>query len=1033
MPRLLRAAPVLCLCLPGWAVEPAATRLDFQGGSEDDVVFARMAAGLDLEAPVTEAAFQTALAAIRLTDRFRAVDGQLAPGPGGARVRLDPWPAIRRLEWAGDARLPWVRKLVRGLRQGMRPGERRLAAWSRDLQGRLVEAGYPEAKVAWARAESDEIVIITVTTGVGALVRRVALAGNPAPYRQQELLAAAGLVPGSTRWSPAVQAAAHRNLRKLFLGHRRYEARIESAWDGEGTVRLTVFPGPRVRLAVAGDRLGLWTSLGQLVPLARADRYSPELLEEGDRRLVRHFRSQGYLDARAGHHRAVTRAGPPADQEVTITYTLAKGQRTRVDQVRFEGNEGFDQAELVRIAGLPGGAAGLGPPRATPGLLDAVEARVKTHYQNRGYPGVALSRRLVREGGRTELVFQIREGPRRLLRWLRLDLPPGGFGDPWGLGECLPLICSDRAVLLTASEQSRTYASDRQPLAGLRGVLTCAQAGAGPMVVTFTLDRPLPLDKGDVARVFTALKQDRLPALGLVRPLARLRLEPADGVAGIRIEVPAQPQETVRRLVVQGGDRTRARAVLRETPRPGSPLALEQLSRAQARLGCLGTFQRVDLGSLAAEGEAAGAGAPVPWQEGDLKLSLVERPPYAITSSFGYDINQGYHVGLALRQLNLGGMGRSLDYGIRAGNGTIRNPTLARMFPTGTYNRSVDAFTVGYTDPWFAPGGLAWLPDRTQFRAEGAYIQELQDLYALRRRRLTSSLQWSLSPRVSCLLGYRWERVDVASALADITAEELSQVARYPAHTVISAPFAQVARDTRDHPLDPTSGMYSLARVEFANQLFRTSPNSSFVKLDLRNQWTWPVGAKARAGVLSLGLRLGLAKPTAASAEGLPLSERFFAGGPFSFRGVQPDALGAQAQVPLRGPDGAQILGRDRQPIHYATPLGGQGLALVNLDYRFPILGPKVWGEVFVDSGQVYQSLARLSAAERARQAGNGTPAAAFPPFRTALGLGLVVKFGVPLKIEYAADLDRILGRPRSRNDWDTQLRSLLISMGFQF
>ena len=52
---------------------------------------------------------------------------------------------------------------------------------------------------------------------------------------------------------------------------------------------------------------------------------------------------------------------------------------------------------------------------------------------------------------------------------------------------------------------------------------------------------------------------------------------------------------------------------------------------------------------------------------------------------------------------------------------------------------------------------------------------------------------------------------------------------------------------------------------------------------------------------------------------------------------------------------------------------------------------------------------------------------------RTALGAGLIFKIGVPLKVEYAADLNRIRGRQRSQSDRDTQLKSLLISAGFQF
>lgn len=60
----------------------------------------------------------------------------------------------------------------------------------------------------------------------------------------------------------------------------------------------------------------------------------------------------------------------------------------------------------------------------------------------------------------------------------------------------------------------------------------------------------------------------------------------------------------------------------------------------------------------------------------------------------------------------------------------------------------------------------------------------------------------------------------------------------------------------------------------------------------------------------------------------------------------------------------------------------------------------------------------------------NGAP---FPPFRTTPGIGLIFKLGFPIKIEYATDWKRILGRPRTAIERDTQLKSLLISAGFQF
>jgi len=1033
LPHLLLAASLVCVGAPARAAEAGTLLgLDFQGGGEDDVAYARVATGLSEGAPVTDAGFAAALEAIRLTDRFRRVDGELVAVPGGlrGRVQLDPWPAIQHLDWLGDARKSAVWKLVRGLRKGMRPGELRLGAWSRELQVRLVEAGYPETKVTWARSDADRRLGVTVSTGVGALVQRVEVVGDPAPYSAADIVRFTRLQPGRTLWNPTVQVATYRNLRHKFQGDERFEALTELAWDGRGTVRVTVTPGPRVFLQKEGSWLGLSTSLKDLIPLARAERYSPELLDEGDRRIVRYFRTKGYLEAQVGHRRELTRSGPPGFQEVTITYTVSRGEQSHLAKVRFEGNAAIGEADLHRAVDLPGRILSLGSPRATPDLLDAVEARVKDLYQSRGYPEVTLRRTLVHKDGRTELVIRVHEGNQRLLRWLRLELPPEGFGDPWGLGECLALILSDKAVALGG--EPRTYGSDRRAMAGVQGTLV--RSGETATVLTFTLNRPIPLLKGDLARVFNALKQQRLPALGVVRPVVRLNLEAADGGTGVRIEVPPQPLEQVQRLVVTGSDKTRARAVLRETQlQPGAPLDTDQLSRAQARLSFLGAFQRVDLKSLVADKDVPappeGQAPAAPWKEGDLQLKLEERPPYVVSSSFGYDRSQGYHVGLGVQQLNVAGMGRTIDYAIRAGNGTIKNPTLARIFPTGTYNRSVDSFTVGYTDPWFAPGFLGGLlHDRTQYRTEAAYIQEEQSLYELRRRRVMNTLQWSLTPQVSFLLGHRWERVEVGSTREGIPAEQLAIFARYPAKSIVSAPFVQVARDTRDNAFDPTRGMYSVARLELANQLFLTSKNSSFVKVDLRNQWTWPVGYKARAGVVALGLRVGLAKPTAASAEDLPLSERFFAGGPFTFRGVEPDALGVQALVPLFDKNGNKVNGAT-----FSTPVGGQGLALINLEYRFPILSPSVWGELFVDSGQVYQSLKRLTDAERAAQAPGADPSAAFPPFRTAVGMGLIFKIGVPLKIEYAADLNRILGRPRSKSDRDTQLKSLLISAGFQF
>jgi outer membrane protein insertion porin family len=459
---------------------------------------------------------------------------------------------------------------------------------------------------------------------------------------------------------------------------------------------------------------------------------------------------------------------------------------------------------------------------------------------------------------------------------------------------------------------------------------------------------------------------------------------------------------------------------------PGAPLDAERLGRAQTQVGNLGAFDQVDLLPLRETGDAEEPANP--WRDGDLLLKVNERAPWIFSSGFGYDKSQGYHLDLGAQRLNVGGMGRTLDFGIRAGDATIRNPTLRKWFPTGEFTRSVDMYRVAYTDPWFAPGALErWLPDRTQLITEGAYVEEQRSAYLLRRRRLQTGLEWEIVPGLNAQAGYRFERTEVrALPGAGIDTNELTVMARTPPRAIISAPYLQIVRDRRDNRLDPTSGGYSVARFEFANQLFGTSSNSSFVKLDLRQQWNWALGYKASHGVISLGLRVGAARPTASSAEDLPLSERFFAGGPGTHRGIEPDSLGAMGDVRRYDSAGNPIvLGVDPggNPIYLkqSVPLGGQGLVLANLEYRFPTWWQTVWGEVFVDSGQVYQSF---------RDSGQRPM---YPPLRTALGVGLILKIGLPIKFEYAADVKRILGRPRTKPERDTQLKSLLFSAGFQF
>ncbi len=1020
----------------------------WEGGNLDDRGFAEMASGLVKGKPYSDLNFKLVLEAIRATDRFKTVEGTLGPD-GTAHIRLKPWPLLESWSWQADTLSDKTKNLLfPDLQKGIRLGDSRLEEWRRVAEARMRDGGYPQARLTVERDTTGARLNLKMVLGVASLIRHVSVNGNIGPYRAETLLKVAAINEGQTLWTQELQRNVARKIRRRFIKDNRLEGQVGLAFSSDGTLSLSLEPGPVVHITTVGKWLSQRT-LKELLPFTRTDRYGPELLDEGDRLIIRHYRDKGFLDVECTHSREVKSGTAANPSFVLVTYRIQTKERRYIKRVLFEGNQELSDKELNQAANLPFGLLLFNAPRATPDLLTEIETRITNAYLLKGFSDIRLRRRIESRKGEQDLILNIREGPRRTVRAIILELPEGPAWDPWKFGESLLRAVADKPELVPpAFSQRRRYRSDRRELAGLIAVLELlpSELGKPKKSVRLLTERPIPFVRANLSAILSELNLS-VAALGSTRPLVRSPHIEEDGTgATIHIEIPAQPLTFVRRRVIQGSLETKSRAVARETEdlEPGDPLNLDRVGRSQANLGNLGAFKRVDVVSMnEVAGDPASTGPPSPWKEGDLVLRLEERSHWVFSESFGYDKSTGYNFGYGVQRLNFQGMGRTLDFGLRAGDGTIRNPSLRKWFPTGDFSRSVDSYTIGYTDPWFSPGVLAGiLPERVKYRAEASYIQEQQTAYLIRRRRVLNGLEWRLDESRVLRVGHRFERSDVRLVdLVDLNAPQyasikfifdnpnlLNQATRSPSRATVSAPYAQWIRDTRDSSFDPTIGGLTSIRLELANQLFGSSTNSSFVKLDARQQWTWPVGYRASGGVVSLGLRIGAAKPTASTSQDLPLSERFFAGGPGTFRGAEPDFLGPVGSIPfLRqtsdGKYAPQVTPDGESVLYQLLPIGGQGLALVNLEYRFPLIKKTIWGEVFLDAGQVYRSLRK--------ETDPLNPS--FPPLRVALGLGLIWKLGLPIKFEYGADLNRILGRNRSRLDKDSQLHSLLISAGYQF
>ncbi len=161
------------------------------------------------------------------------------------------------------------------------------------------------------------------------------------------------------------------------------------------------------------------------------------------------------------------------------------------------------------------------------------------------------------------------------------------------------------------------------------------------------------------------------------------------------------------------------------------------------------------------------------------------------------------------------------------------------------------------------------------------------------------------------------------------------------------------ALDRRDDPINPSRGWFFSASLEKYFSVLGTSVDGAKTYFHLQ------IFKPLRGNLFAAGAKLGLAKGN------LPISERFFAGGPMSFRGESLDRLSPTS--PATG-----------------MPLGGMGLAIVNLEYRIKLLSDFSL-IFFYDGGEVTRFMHELS----------------LKSWENAVGVGLryITPFG-PIRLE---------------------------------
>lgn len=310
--------------------------------------------------------------------------------------------------------------------------------------------------------------------------------------------------------------------------------------------------------------------------------------------------------------------------------------------------------------------------------------------------------------------------------------------------------------------------------------------------------------------------------------------------------------------------------------------------------------------------------SPLDSLQPDFYVSAVERKPRF--AAVGGGAAQDEQAGVAVNAIG--------SFGDRNIRGTARSANLS-LTTSFTFKDSLfvrPKYQFVYTEPYLF---RIRMPLILTFKYEPrAASPSLKYHYRSFTVDATTVREFSLKTKLSTSLNY--EQVDVDSAVLR-TALEPEGI------TINRRLILQLERDSRpiQSRFNPSSGSYTVYRFEYVGGIL--GGDNDFIKL----LYSWSkynrFGSKT---VFASRIRLGYVNEFGTSSD-VPAKERFYLGGAYTMRGFPENDFGPHEMV-------LQIEGADTTSV--SVPVGGEAIALVNLELRRPLFG-KLWGSYFIDSG----------------------------------------------------------------------------------
>ena len=389
------------------------------------------------------------------------------------------------------------------------------------------------------------------------------------------------------------------------------------------------------------------------------------------------------------------------------------------------------------------------------------------------------------------------------------------------------------------------------------------------------------------------------------------------------------PEVKVNQVVVRGNTYTSTNVVTKQAGiDKGDVFSYTSILEAQRNLYRLGIFNRVDVQGEEVGTSVAGRNVVISVEEGK---DLTVTGAGGFTSPMQSPLSHFSLLGsVSIANRNLFGTGRYI------GMETILTQDKSRQDIFLTYREP-------FVGPWQVPVQITFFQNNdlrrdARLRQRGTFVEA--------SKVVGQQTRWSVRYE------YRISDCIVGKICDEIRNSLVPGLDRSVANEKLSSVTPTFFWDKRDDAIDPHRGFYASASTQYAFRALAADAN--FLKEFVQGSWYLPVTARSvfalsgRIGLIQdIGRRIGLDGQV---ISGVPLSERFTAGGESSNRGYALDLLGTICLNPLD--TGCRPTLINLGGASYA-PIGGLGTFITNAEYRFPIFS-SVAGAVFADAGNVF-------------------------------------------------------------------------------